>query len=59
MNKRAEKMKARWANVSAEERSRIMSERRKLGASKQTPEQRSASAKKASWARWGKALLEE
>lgn len=52
-------MKARWANVSAEERSRIMSERRKLGASKQTPEQRSASAKKASWARWGKALLEE
>jgi len=54
MPTRSESLKKRWGDVPPEERSKIMSARRKAGALRQTPEYRSELAKKAVEARWAK-----
>lgn len=52
-------MKARWASISPEERSKIMSARKRKGDKKRAPEDRSAHAAKAAQMRWGKTQNEE
>lgn len=53
MSNVSESLRLRWASISPEERSKIMSERRKKGVKNQTPEQRKALATHASNVRWG------
>lgn len=52
MADRSKSMKDRWASISVEERSKIMSERKKKGDAKRTPEERKAHAAKATAKRW-------
>ena len=47
-------MRKRWSVISAEERSKIMSERKRKGDAKRSPEERKAHAAKATAKRWKK-----